>query len=735
MNIQALVAKKAFLALTILAATVCPIKAAVIFSEDFNSYPDGGIVTNSSGLWTLNSGTAGTMLVNNQTLELVENSSTRSEDIYTTLPGGPYTNGHPTVTALYTRFTVNFSSLPGNPGTYFAHFIGESVSSAFRQRIWATTTNAHDGTIAPDGFFYLGVGNNRPATANPFGPANGELTDLFTTNVTYTIVTRYVITNATSTIWLNPNAETDPGATADDFDSPTNKITYFGFRQSNNSGGVMHLDDFKISTQFADIAGPNTAPTITGIPDQAIPANGNTGPLDFMVEDAESPASSLVVTASSSNTGLIPNNPANLTLGSSGNGTNRTITVTPAGGQQGSSTITVNVSDSVHTSFTTFTVTVGAPSVSDIPNQRTYTNEPVPTISFTVSDAEGDTLSLSSDSSNTNLLTTNNIVFGSSGGNRTITLTPEPGQVGVTTVSVNVSDGHTTTSSSFKLTVSPYLGLVFADDFNYTNFPVSPNALYQAEGSPWNSSSGSSYEVQVTNGLAYLSYTNTEDVAAPLTNAPYFPSNAVIFYTKFSVNFSFLPSSAGNYFLHFSSSTNDTLNFRCRVFAQTNGAADGSFRLALSINSAAASAQFPLDLELNTTYTVVTRYNSATSESTLWINPASESDTSVSATDLLNTSSVGAISLRETTGIGNLAIGSLRVGTKFTDVITPSAPIPETLQVTRIGGNIVLSWNNPAFFLATAPTLNGTFNKINGATSPYTNAISGSQSYFRLTYP
>src|SRR5690349_6780315 len=136
MNIQPLIAKKLLLFITMLAAGVSTMQAAVIFSEDFNSYPDGGIVSNSAGLWLNTSGTAGTMLVNNQTLELVENSSTRPEDIYTTLPAGPYTNGSPTITALYTRFTINFYSLPTLPGTYFAHFTGESVTSAFRERIW-----------------------------------------------------------------------------------------------------------------------------------------------------------------------------------------------------------------------------------------------------------------------------------------------------------------------------------------------------------------------------------------------------------------------------------------------------------------------------------------------------------------------------------------------------------------------------------------------------------------------
>lgn len=98
----------------------------------------------------------------------------------------------------------------------------------------------------------------------------------------------------------------------------------------------------------------NTAPSISGITDQTIVAGWNTGALPFTITDGETPASSRIVTAASSNPLLVPKN--NIVL--QGSGPDRTITVTPAAGESGTSTITVSVSDGDATSSETFLLTV-----------------------------------------------------------------------------------------------------------------------------------------------------------------------------------------------------------------------------------------------------------------------------------------------------------------------------------------------------------------------------------------
>ena len=45
---------------------------------------------------------------------------------------------------------------------------------------------------------------------------------------------------------------------------------------------------------------------------------------------------------------------------------------------------------------------------------------------------------------------------------------------------------------------------------------------------------------------------------------------------------------------------------------------------------------------------------------------------------------------------------------------------------------LVLSWTNAGFSLQSAPAVTGTFTNLPGATSPYTNALTGAQQFFRL---
>jgi hypothetical protein len=100
----------------------------------------------------------------------------------------------------------------------------------------------------------------------------------------------------------------------------------------------------------------NTAPTISDITNKTVVENGNTGLIAFAVGDAETSASLLTVSATSSNTTLVP--VANISFGGSGN--TRTIIVTPLPNQIGTSTITITVSDGNTTASDSFVLTVTA---------------------------------------------------------------------------------------------------------------------------------------------------------------------------------------------------------------------------------------------------------------------------------------------------------------------------------------------------------------------------------------
>ena len=143
---------------------------------------------------------------------------------------------------------------------------------------------------------------------------------------------------------------------------------------------------------------------------------------------------------------------------------------------------------------------------------------------------------------------------------------------------------------------------------------------------------------------------------------------------------------------------------------------------------------FPLDLETNQTYTVVTRYNTATAESVLWVNPENESSLHVTAQDATTVNSIAAFGLRQSTGEGISYLDNLKIGTSFGDVATISVvPIPLGIQTS--GSNVVLTWSDASFHLQWAASVAGPYTTINGATSPVTTNTAASQLFFRLSNP
>ncbi len=202
----------------------------------------------------------------------------------------------------------------------------------------------------------------------------------------------------------------------------------------------------------------NDAPTMTGIANQSINEDTPTAPLGFQIGDVETPADQLILSRGSSNPALVPTN--NIFFG--GSASNRTVTVTPALNQHGTAVITLTVSDGTNSAITNFVLTVNpvndAPSITGVPDQSIIESQTAGPLSFTVGDVEtaAGGLTLSSVSSDPLLIPTNSIVFGGSGSNRTVTLTPIPEAYGIATITLRASDGTNTTSTNFLLIVNPY---------------------------------------------------------------------------------------------------------------------------------------------------------------------------------------------------------------------------------------------------------------------------------------
>ena len=97
-----------------------------------------------------------------------------------------------------------------------------------------------------------------------------------------------------------------------------------------------------------------------------------------------------------------------------------------------------------------------APGISSLPSLTINENTSTGALAFTVGDAEtaAGSLTVTGSSSNPALVPTATIALGGSGASRTVTVTPAAQQDGTAVITLSVSDGSATSSSSFLLTVN-----------------------------------------------------------------------------------------------------------------------------------------------------------------------------------------------------------------------------------------------------------------------------------------
>jgi len=104
-----------------------------------------------------------------------------------------------------------------------------------------------------------------------------------------------------------------------------------------------------------------------------------------------------------------------------------------------------------------FSLTALPPTISGIADQNILPNTSTGPISFTVGGISAGDLIVSGDSSNPNLVPDSNIVFGGSGTNLTVTVTPLANQTGIAVITVTATGTDDAAANiSFNLTVSSH---------------------------------------------------------------------------------------------------------------------------------------------------------------------------------------------------------------------------------------------------------------------------------------
>jgi len=324
----------------------------------------------------------------------------------------------------------------------------------------------------------LALSEDAPAqTVNLAGISTGAFNELQTLTVTATSsdpslipdpTVSYTSPNFTGSLQLAPAANASGTAvitvTVDDGQSENNTMT----------------------RQFTVIVEPvNDSPNISNIADQSVNQNETTSTLAFTVNDAESPAGTLTLAATSSDQTLVPN--SNIVLG--GSGSNRTVRVTPLSGKYGSAVITVTVADGTggvnSDSFILSVNAVNLPPTLDNLNDLTVVEDSgEQAVSLTGISAgsagETQTLTVTAVSSDTNLFAHPTISYTSPNATGTLTFTPLTNAFGAATITVTVSDGqaqNSTVTRTFTVTVNPVNDAPTLDSFE--NLTISENAPIQ----------------------------------------------------------------------------------------------------------------------------------------------------------------------------------------------------------------------------------------------------------------
>jgi hypothetical protein len=293
--------------------------------------------------------------------------------------------------------------------------------------------------------------------------------------------------------------------------------------------------------------------------------------------------------------------------------------------------------------------------------------------------------------------------------------------------------------------VLPTADTVFCDRFDY---PLG-QAILNNSGGLWalrnSSAQNINFRMSDSSQEAWIRPRSGADgLSARLVGAPYTPESGAVLYTKFKATWpgvfgddprDVVGDSSGAFLLlgPNGTATADTLGM---VGTVTNTL--DLHRVSVSNGGGTFSPLATTDLALLTPYNIVMRYVVGSAQATLWVNATSESDPSVTATDLQTPANGSYLHLRQQINMGNIYIDDLTVVVVLPPVLTGITP--------PSGGSVEILFDGGAgattadFAVEGSATVTGPYGPVSasftdlggGAFKAILSGVTGSENFYRV---
>ncbi len=242
------------------------------------------------------------------------------------------------------------------------------------------------------------------------------------------------------------------------------------------------------TTSFTLTVNPANDAPLVSVTSAIATAEDTSTSLSMIVSDVDTPFSNLILSATSSNQALLPD--SGIVFGATAATTS--LILHPASDANGQALVTVTVDDGVSTVSTSFTLTVSpvndppslsttSPTLTSVENRSTTT-----VLSLSDVDTPFANLLLSATSSNQSLLPDAGLAFSATAATMQLSITSACAQSGSALITVRVSDGEFSSTTSFNLIVQAVTALSISGstcgcpgvNYSYTVVPALPSATH-----------------------------------------------------------------------------------------------------------------------------------------------------------------------------------------------------------------------------------------------------------------